>query len=163
MIDPIFKSAVISADGVYRYRLERLWGPEHAQPFIMLNPSTADAELDDPTIRRCIGFAQREGRGGIIVMNLYGLRATNPEALRKAQNPIGPENDGHIGALAGWAARAGVPIICAWGTNAAQSRADRILRLLSHENAQATCLGKTAAGRPKHPLYVPGKQPLVPL
>lgn len=155
------KAAVISDCGKYRYWLERMWNSEQPQPIIMLNPSTADADLDDPTIRRCISFARREGRGGIIVVNLYGLRATDPAQLKTAHNPIGPDNDGHVGDVARWAARVDVPILCAWGSHAAQARADRILRLIQYEGAKTVCLGITKGGHPKHPLYVHGDQPFV--
>ena len=154
------RAAVISDCGVYRYWLERVWGADHAQPFIMLNPSIADADIDDPTIRRCMGFARREGRGGIIVVNLYGLRATSPKQLRTVANPIGPENDGHIGDVATWAAKADVPVICAWGTLAARARADNVMRLLQRSGVRTVCLGKSKRGAPNHPLYLKGDQPL---
>ena len=79
------RSAVISPDGLYRYRLDRWWGPEsegmgsNRMPFMMLNPSTADADEDDRTIRRCIGFAHREGCNGITVVNIGAYRATDPD------------------------------------------------------------------------------------
>lgn len=76
------RGAVISDDGRYRYRLWRTWAPELPRmAWIMLNPSTADAEVDDPTIRRCVGFAKREGCGGIEVVNLYAYRSTDPSVL----------------------------------------------------------------------------------
>jgi len=90
-----FGGAIVSDDGLYRYRLWRRWDAEcPTMVWIMLNPSTADAEVDDPTIRRCIGFARREHCGGIEVVNLYALRATNPAAH---PTPEGPENAKAIG------------------------------------------------------------------
>lgn len=84
-------SAVISECGSYRYRLERVWEAEKDRvAFIMLNPSTADASKDDPTIRRCIGFAKAWGFGGLIVGNLFALRSTDPKALYGHKDPVGP-------------------------------------------------------------------------
>lgn len=159
-VDHVKRAAVISDCGMYRYWLERTWSGEHALPFIMLNPSIADDNIDDPTIRRCIGFAKREGRGGIIVVNLYALRATDPKQLKVASNPIGPDNDGHIGDVAEWAAKAGVPVVCAWGTHASRARADKVMRLIQRSGAKMVCLGKTNGGHPKHPLYIKGDQEL---
>lgn len=157
------KTAHISDCGAYRYRLTRFWGPEHALPFAMLNPSTADANLDDPTIRRCMGFARREKAGGIIVVNLYGLRATEPAELRKVKDPFGPDNRANIHALGKWAFLAGMPIVCAWGTNGWLKSANRdTVHLLKSTGANLVCLGTTKAGDPKHPLYIKGNQPLVP-
>src|SRR5437870_4841901 len=109
-------SAVISPCGKFRYRLTRQWGEGAALPFVMLNPSTADAEQDDPTIRKCVGFAKRMGYDGIEVVNLYAYRATKPADLKKAGYPRGPENDRHIeAALVESHANS---VICAWGVNA---------------------------------------------
>ena len=88
----IERAAVISKCGAYRYSLTRKWSDAPLLSFVMLNPSTADAKEDDPTIRRCIGFARREGAGGLIVANLYALRSSSPEALWAARDPIGPQN-----------------------------------------------------------------------
>lgn len=103
--------AELSECGEYRYRLSRVWD-EAKRPltFIMLNPSTADAEVDDPTIRRCMGFAERERAGGIIVVNLYGFRTTKPSDLFQATDPIGPGNDRALKR----AARQAKSIVCAW-------------------------------------------------
>lgn len=107
--------AELSECGEYRYRLSRIWD-EAKKPltFIMLNPSTADAELDDPTIRRCMGFAEREQAGGVVVVNLYGFRATKPFDLFQATDPIGPGNDRALKR----AARQAKSIVCAWGAHA---------------------------------------------
>ena len=157
------KDAVISACGSYRYQLTRVWETKAVLPFVMLNPSTADAELDDPTIRRCIGFARREGAGGIMVVNLYGLRATNPAELRKVKDPFGPENRANIQFAGAMAAANQMPIVCAWGTGGWVKSADRdAMHLLKHTGAKLVCLGTTKAGHPKHPLYIAANQPLVP-
>lgn len=135
--------ATFSRDRRYRYRLWRRW--DRARPvvvFVMLNPSTADARHDDPTIRRCIGFARRWGYGGIEVVNLFGYRATDPRALRIVRDPVGPGNWRHIRR----ALRQAALVILAWGAHA---HGDRLTRV-----ARAQCLGLTRAGQPRHPLYL---------
>lgn len=113
----------------------------------MLNPSTADAMVDDPTIRRCIGFSRRWGYDEMVVVNLYALRATDPAELGRAVDPFGPHNadtiDRHL--------RSSEAVIAAWGAHPWVTRvAAPIL------GAQRTfhCLGRTKAGHPRHPLYV---------
>lgn len=129
-------------------------------PFVMLNPSTADASVDDPTIRRCMGFARREGAGGIIVANLYGLRATDPTALRKTEDPFGPDNRSNIQSVGMEAVATCMPVVCAWGTGGWVKSADRdAIHLLNSTGARLVCLGATKAGHPKHPLYIKGDQP----
>lgn len=157
MSDYASKTAKISKCGEYRYELTRVWdGSKELLPFVMLNPSTADAMEDDPTIRRCVGFAKREGFGGLVVVNLYGLRATDPKRLWQHQDPIGPDNDRQLSLVAVWAGM----IVCAWGANPPQGRVDQVLTKLRGAGAQLYCLGKTKAGAPKHPLYIRGDQPL---
>ena len=152
------KLAHISKCGRYRYRLDRYWGTSPRIGFVMLNPSTADAELDDPTIRRCMGFARREGAGGIIVCNVYAFRATNPKELWGQRDPHGPENDDVLRELGRWAASVNAPIVCAWG--ALGNNSNRHTALLMAAGARLVCLGKTKDGHPRHPLYVRGDQPL---
>lgn len=158
--------AVLSPCGQYRYELQRLfsWSASHALPFIMLNPSTADATNDDPTIRRCLGFARDRGFGGVIVANLFAYRATSPADMRAANDPIGPENDRHLGRLMNIAARAGTPVVAAWGTNGGFRGRDAQVRRMAREiRCNLVCLGTTADGHPRHPLYVKGTQPFEPL
>jgi hypothetical protein len=126
----------------------------------MLNPSTADAETDDPTIRRCMSFARREGAGGIIVVNLFGLRATDPHELSLAVDPFGPENEEAIRAVVQQAAYTTMPVVCAWGASVIRCADTLALRDLKAWGSLC-CLGKTKHGHPKHPLYVRGEQPLV--
>ena len=115
----------------------------------MLNPSTADASRDDPTIRRCVGFARRWRFGGVVVVNLFALRATEPRALREALRPIGRANDRHIRRAA---ARAAVVVI-AWGAHGVfGERARAVERMLSRRELR--CLGRTRSGEPRHPLYL---------
>ncbi|MGK9199471.1 DUF1643 domain-containing protein [Sinorhizobium meliloti] len=143
-------SAVISECGAYRYRLERQWDGDKAKvAFLMLNPSTADASQDDPTIRRCIGFAKAWGFGGLIVGNLFALRSTDPKALYDHPDPIGPDNDQHILAIAKSARK----IVCAWGTHGnLHDRGREIAERL--EFFDLVALKVTADGQPGHPLYL---------
>jgi hypothetical protein len=141
----------IAARGPYRYRLWRRWGAAAPALFVMLNPSTADAIDDDPTIRRCIGFARRWRCGGIEVVNLYALRATDPRDLRRHPAPIGPQNDA---VLAAAIATAGVAI-AAWGCHG-QDRAARLVELAGARPLH--CLAVNRDGSPRHPLYVPAAQ-----
>lgn len=153
-------SAVISACGRYRYRLDRRWaetGPTCG--FIMLNPSTADAQKDDPTIRRCIGFARREGCAALMVGNLFAFRATNPEVMADAEDADGPQNR-HF--LENMADRVDGPLIAAWGAHwTGHDDVSRWVRETFGHRLQ--CLGKTKDGHPRHPLYVRADAPLIPL
>ena len=151
--------AIISECGRYRYVLTRgLNTPlRHVKPvlFIMLNPSTADAIEDDPTIRRCIYFAEREGCTSLAVVNLFALRATNPNDLMVAENPEGAENNFHIAEQVK-KHRLGL-IIAAWGSNKfARFRADFVCKNFG----PFLCLGRTKNGSPRHPLYLAKTTPL---
>jgi hypothetical protein len=152
--------AVISGCERYRYLLTRTWDPAlRPAGFIMLNPSTADATLDDPTIRRCVGFAQSWGAGGIWVANLFGLRATDPRALYKAADPVGPDNDAHVRRVAEQCR----PVVAAWGVHGCHLGRDlAVAKILAAVGVPVMCLGVTKAGRPRHPLYLPADSPLVP-
>jgi hypothetical protein len=142
--------ATFSHDRRYRYRLWRRWDPSlSVVAFVMLNPSTADASRDDPTIRRCIGFAKRWGFAGIEIVNVFGFRATDPGALRRASDPIGPRNARHIRRAAEGAAL----VVAAWGADRAV--ATRAATLPRELRRRMRCLGVTRSGAPKHPLYVP--------
>lgn len=156
----LFRYAIISDCGLYRYRLARTWDDQRRPAcFIMLNPSTADASEDDPTIRRCVGFARGWQCGGIEVVNLFALRATNPNALHVADDPIGPTNDRHIRACAEQCC----PIVCAWGVGGIyRDREKIVMGILRDVGIDVKCLGITKHGRPKHPLYLPGDAELVP-
>jgi hypothetical protein len=143
--------AVIDESGDYRYALWRVWDP--ARPllaFVMLNPSTADHRQNDPTIRRCIGFARGWGEaGGILVVNLFAYRSTDPKALRRAADPVGPENDAHLLLAADRCCR----IVAAWGNGGEHLQRERaVLQLLA--SRPIFCLGTTSLGKPRHPLYV---------
>ncbi len=153
--------AVLSEDGLYRYRLNRFLDPRTMSTvlFIMLNPSTADAENDDPTIRRCIGFAKRLGMGSLEVNNLYAFRATDPKDLFKAKEPIGPDNHRHISDCV---LEADI-IIAAWGTHGKDAKVTSAVRdIVAKFEKKMFCLGKTKEGHPKHPLYLKSDQELIP-
>lgn len=157
----ITRDAVISADTLYRYWLTRVWDEtKFLLPIIGLNPSTADAKIDDPTIRRDMGFARREGAGGIIKANLYGFRATKPEDMVKARDPYGPQNAAYLLALIDYAAARGVPIVCAWGVGGGWTSAPQsFVQTAQRRGAALVCLGITKDGHPRHPLYVKADEP----
>lgn len=121
--------------------------------FVMLNPSTADADVDDPTIRRCMGFARAWGMGGLGVVNLYGYRATDPRELHKVPDPVGPHNDLALEHAISYALDNQLPLIAAWGSNAEARRVEQVMALCGSEGWE--CLGTTIKGAPRHPLYLP--------
>ena len=139
--------AEFSACGRYRYKLWRTWDAALAPVmFIMLNPSTADATRNDPTIRRCIGFARDWGYGGVRVGNLFAWRTPYPNTLRSAPDPIGKENDTALRELAEGAAL----VVAAWGVHGAwQKRAQAFCREFT---SPLHALGITKSGEPAHPL-----------
>jgi hypothetical protein len=163
--------AVLSADGDYRYSLTRRL-PQHYAGcellVVMLNPSTADATVDDPTIRRVMRFADREGAGWVTVVNLFARRATNPDTLCRGWPPctscIGPDND----ATLRQETIAAELIVVAWGAVGRRhpTRIAEVVEILRERDAPGGprtlwCLGKTKDGDPRHPLYVRADQPLV--
>jgi len=144
------KSAIISSCEKYRYELVRSWASNRPCCFIGLNPSTADASDDDPTIRRCIGFARDWGCGSLIMTNLYAYRATNPQDMFKARklgtDIVGPRNDEFLESVMD----SGGLIVAAWGAHGNDSLKGKDLiqtGLLHH-------LGLNKNGSPKHPLYL---------
>lgn len=144
-------TAEISPCGQYRYTLTRVTDvlplERHTMLFIMLNPSTADALQDDPTIRRCISFARRENCTDLTVVNLFALRATDPKELLTHADPVGPLNDERIAEMV---AKHEI-IVAAWGAHPfAKKRAQNLL----NKFGPFKCLGTTKDGSPRHPLYV---------
>ena len=152
----MIKEAVLSEDGRYRYRLSRVWGDGPRVTFILLNPSTADEQFDDPTLRRCINFARDWGYGALSIVNLYALRATDPSELWKADDPVGPENGRYLAE----AGKTGDPLIAAWGTHAKNQRVQEVVTIAGFENL--ACLRVTKSGTPSHPLYLPKNLAPVP-
>jgi hypothetical protein len=141
--------AVISEDEQYRYELRRRWADGHEAHFVMLNPSTADAQEDDPTIRRCVGFASSWGFGALVVTNLFAFRATNPRELFEQEDPTGPENDSHVRNAAETAAIT----VLAWGSHGDfLNRDSEVLKLLA--GVPTFALHVTRNGSPGHPLYL---------
>lgn len=152
------RDAVISDCQKYRYLLRRTWDYDKPRVlFVMLNPSTADAEIDDATIRSCIRLSKSLGYGSFEVVNLFAYRATDPEELGKVMAPVGERNDVTIEAAIGRCDLA----ICAWGAHRmADRRAKDVRALLRSYRPAVFCLGKTKTGAPKHPLYIKTGTPL---
>lgn len=156
LFDPDDRGAHLSPARAYRHRLWRTWDPGRPPlGWIMLNPSTADAYDDDPTIRRCIGFARRDGYGGIVVANLFDLRTAYPGALHDADDPVGPHRDpwGHLTDCPN--------VVAAWG--AVHRHLEwRVRDVLDLSPRTLWCVGTTQDGHPRHPLYVRADTPLTP-
>ncbi len=119
----------------------------------MLNPSTADAAADDPTIRRCIGFARAWGFGALEVVNLFAYRATRPADLFAADDPVGPRNDRFVRA----AARSAAMVVAAWGVHGTRRGRDADVLATLRILGSVHCLGTTKRGQPRHPLFVRGE------
>ncbi len=157
---------IFSPDRKYRYTLWREWdrdllgiqpmyiwerGFEYVQ-FIGLNPSTADETKDDPTIRRCVGYAKAWGYGALVMTNLFAWRETSPTLMMKQPQPVGPENDFHLLSVA---VKAGCVVI-AWGKDGDYlGRGGKVRRMLKDNGVRFDCLGRCQNGEPKHPLYLP--------
>lgn len=146
-------------EDTHRYRLDRWWGDGPRVGWVMLNPSTADALEDDPTIRRCIGFAKDWGYDGITVVNLFGLRATDPKELLRtyaAGGQVDVTGLGNYPALAQVMRECPI-VVCAWGANPAVDRIPHadIPAVADWCGGKLVCLGTTKAGHPRHPLYLP--------
>ncbi len=144
------EQTIFSPTRKYRYVLWRRWQPgSKSLAVIGLNPSTADEVIDDPTIRRCIGFAKSWGFDALCMLNLFAFRATDPAVMAVQSDPIGPENDKFIVA----ATQAASMTLAAWGTHGSfMGRGEQVLRLIPSVH----CLGITKHGFPKHPLYIKG-------
>lgn len=144
--------ALYSPCELYRYELTRIWVPNEPRVlFVMLNPSTATEQQNDPTVERCERRARALGFGGFRVCNIFAWRDTDPKGLRRAPDPIGPGNDMAILRSADWADA----IVCAWGTHGAfLDRGPGVEALLRQAGHALTHLGLTKHGHPKHPLYI---------
>lgn len=154
--------ALISDCKQYRYwltrRIETMFPEKEPVLFVMLNPSTADDRSDDPTIRRCIGFAETWGCDRLTVANLYAYRATNPRILRSASDPIGPLNDSWLKSLAS----DHKDVVCAWGATAQEDRVRNFCLMMREIGVKLWCLGTTKSGAPRHPLYLKSNLSMVP-
>ena len=137
--------------GNYRYLLWREWDTQNKTvSFIMLNPSRADAQTNDPTITRCINFARSWGYGRLEVVNLFAYRTHKPSLLKQAIEPIGKDNDSYILESVGKSDR----VILAWGNHGLWQQQDLYtLQLLKNHN-HLYSLGITKRGCPRHPLYL---------
>jgi hypothetical protein len=149
--------AIFSACGQYRYLLtRRISEHEKIATFIMLNPSTADATHNDPTIRKCIGFARRWQCGTLQVLNLFGVRAMFPQEMKQAVDPVGPENQHWFHQVILPESTAANLVICAWGVHGNFKGQDKIiLDWLEEVGIRPFALGVTRQGHPRHPLYLP--------
>jgi hypothetical protein len=160
------KYACISACGRYRYWLTRHW--DQSLPvviYIMLNPSIADADHDDPTLRRCINFARDQGFGGLKIVNLFAWRSPDVDSLwDETKDVIGPENDHTLHETLATAAANDTPVVAAWGANGDhKGRADFVKEKAAALGIKLNCLGQTQRGHPRHPLYVKAAQRFVGL
>lgn len=152
------RHAVFSFDETYRYTLERYWdGQKPHVLFVLLNPSIADCENDDPTNRRGMGFAREWGFGGVVFCNLFAYRTPVPAEMKRQPEPIGHKNDRY---LIDNAESAG-EIIVAWGAHGDHlGRDTAVAELLSGFDLK--CLGTNKNGSPKHILYLPKTAERVP-
>jgi hypothetical protein len=165
VIDPIAQGdALFDPTGAYRYRLSRVW--DETLPgvcWILLNPSTATASVDDPTISRVVGFSQSWRFGSVHVVNLFAFRTSHPGGLRHAADPVGEGNDETIVATASSSPR----VISAWGNHGSlenpSTGVPRFLEvqwLLAEAGVHTACLGRTKHGQPRHPLYLAASTPV---
>ena len=141
------KNATFSDCRKYRYALSRTWnGKKKTILFIGLNPSTADEKIDDPTIRRCINYAQNWGYGSLLMVNLFAYRATIPSELKNVKNPIGNDNDLHIIELSKKVDLS----VAAWGNEGSLLNRDKEIKKIL---PNLMCLKINKSGQPAHPLY----------
>lgn len=146
----MIRSATFSQCGQYRYSLQRIWFPDQKPVmFIGLNPSTADAEMDDPTIRRCMRFAQDWGFGGLVMTNLFAYRSTDPRNLSLAEDPIGPDNNQWIETMS----LSCDLVVAAWGNHGSYLNRSSAMRSLFPD---LHCIQLNRSGEPAHPLYLKG-------
>jgi len=141
---------------VWRWSLWRQWcepglaAMKGMVAFVGLNPSTADEHVEDPTVRRCIRFSRGWGGCGLVMLNAYGLRSTDPAGLWSVADPVGDRNDA---AISQWVRRCRM-VVCAWGVHCKPNRAQEVVDLIRAAGRQPMCLGVTKDGAPKHPLYL---------
>lgn len=153
-------TAVFNTGRTHRYLLTRLWDLSRPPAvFVMLNPSTAGALHDDPTVTRCVSFARREQAGGLAIVNLFTRCATDPTQLKTDSNPIGAYADSFIDHTAATSPL----VIAAWGAHGTlHGRGEQVANRLWQRGTGLRCFGTTASGQPLHPLYLRADTPLVP-
>ena len=154
----MLKSAILSSCQKHRLQLWREWDSNLPQVlFIMLNPSTADHEQDDPTLRRCIDFAKQWGYGGLYIGNLYSLRAADPKTLLKVSKFSHIDNCKHVSTMAQQCQL----VVCAWGNYPIIKKLGIPLNIFKQLNQKLHCIDLSKTGTPKHPLYL--KKSLTPI
>lgn len=150
----VCRYADISPCGLYRYSLTRVWANGRLVAWVMLNPSTADAREDDPTIRKVMGFSKAWGYAGCVVVNLFALRSTDPRALQSAADPFGPENHRALDEYT-----YSGPTVAAWGDSGGRLIERAVRRL---PRVPMLCLGTTKSGNPRHPCRLAYSTPVSP-
>lgn len=151
----VWSQAYYDTGKLYRYAMVRRWQEAPHCTWVMLNPSTATERENDPTVRRCEGFSRQWGFGGYAVVNLFAYRSTDPRELGRITDPIGRDNDSMIIEMTRRAGR----IVVAWGADKmAVGRGARVTQMLTNLDLTLWCLGATAAGMPRHPLYIPNSR-----
>jgi len=142
--------ATFGGGGTYRYRLSRTWDASRpTAAFVLLNPSTADATTDDPTVTRCVKYAAGMGFGRVVVANLFALRSSDPADVDAHPDPVGPENDAHLRDVTAAADR----VIVGWGN--AGTKRGRARQVAGSLDADLYAIGTTRAGHPRHPSRTP--------
>ncbi|MEM1218258.1 MAG: DUF1643 domain-containing protein [Bacteroidota bacterium] len=147
------RSVEISYCGKYRYMLGRTWDDQKDRlMYVGLNPSTADALQEDPTIRKCLHFAHQEGFGGFDILNIYAYRTPHPKELFKMQDPIGPKNSSFLKKYMERSSK----VVLMWGTEAHQHEA--VQAFLTNHSGPWYCFGENKDGSPRHVLYIAGHE-----
>ena len=142
------KDAVVSNNELYRYQLSRIWNSSLPMVmFICLNPSTADHNDDDPTILKCIKYAQNWVYGGLLMGNLFAYRATNPSDIKKVDDPVGPLNNHYLKLMS----QQVIQIVCGWGNHGTFLDMDDEVRCMFDK---LYALKRNVSGTPSHPLYL---------
>lgn len=155
LLDDVTADASLSPCGTYRYLLSRKWQPQHGPNivlWIMLNPSAADADVDDPTLRKVQKFARAWGYGGVLVANVYALRSSEPDDLLTHPDPVGPANDDVLTTM--FDAQGIGLVVAGWGTKAGAQRVQTITGAAWKAGRTIHAVGITKGGHPQHPLYV---------
>jgi len=152
LLDVAGEGADFSIDRRHRYRLWREWdSTKGCAVFVGLNPSTADEKKNDPTVRRCVNYAKAWGYGRMVMLNIFSFRATDPKVMKAEPDPVGPDNDN---AIIDVAKQSDLIVLC-WGSHGGHlDRGRQVAMLLAAKDMEMYCFGITAAGHPKHPLYL---------